>query len=257
MRRWLALIALGLALPALAGAPPPPPPAGGAETPPGYTVRPIGAGSQTIKLAGATRIHLRGDGSLRQGRPNLNGIQLESCSQIYITDIQLTNWYQAIRLNGCKGVTFERVVCSKNKQQGWLANDSSGIILRHCVGEKTAVQHSFYSGCTRGRTADILLEDSSFSNSALAEVQVNAESGTAAAQRITIRRCRITNTAFCLNLLGSQAVTIEDSTIKSVKKSLSADRPYGRSWVSQVVLTGGTTLQGRTYVGSGSSVKRQ
>ncbi len=107
------------------------------------------------------------------------------------------------------------------------------------------------------QTADILLEDSVFWNSALAEVQCNAESGSAPAQRFVIRRCKITNPSFAVNMLGAQSVVIEASQIKSDRKSISADRPYGRPWPSSIALTGGTTCVGKMYVGNGSKVVKQ
>jgi hypothetical protein len=262
MRRLAVLpfLALGLLLPpAAAGPGNGPEPAetkAGDETPPGYQVRLIGAGKDRIKLAGASRIHLKGNGGRRAGSSNLNGLQLENCSSILVSDLVFSGWYQGIRLNGCKNIEFRNVTCELNRQQGWLANNSSGITLRHCTGSRTRVQHSFYSGCNGGKTADILIEDSSFFNSALAEVQVNAESGTSAAQRITLRRVKITNPTFSLNLLGAQQVVLDGCTIKSDKKAVSADRPYGRSWVSEATCIGGTTLTGKVYVGKGSSVKR-
>lgn len=260
-RLWLLLAAAGLVATGgstRAGQPEAQPAQAGDETPPGYTVRNISAGSSPIKLSGAVKIHLKGDGSTRQGKSNLNGIQLENCSQILVTRIKLTNWYQAIRANGSKGLEFRDVVCSLNRQQGWLLNNCSAVVLRHCTGEKTRVQHSFYAGnFGGGKSFNFLLEDSSFSNSALAEVQWNAESGSAAAQDITLRRVTIDNPSFALNLLSAQNVNLENCTVKSRKKSISADRAYGRSWVTQAVLKDGTTTQGRIYVGKGSTVKKQ
>lgn len=257
----LAAAALCGAAPGRSGQPEPRPTAGDGA-PPGYTIRPIGAGTATIKLSGANRIFLRGDGSLRQGRGgSVNGIQLESCRDILVTDIQLSGWYCGVRANACSSIEFRNVLATKNRQQGWLLNNCSGAVLKGCEGSKTGgtskSQHGFYAGNWQGgKTADIVVEDSIFYGSKLAEFQVNSESASAAAKGIVLRRCKITNDTFSCNFLGA-GVTLDGCQVTSKKKALTAAQPYGRNWPSVVALKTATTITGSVQCKPPNKVVKQ
>lgn len=220
--------------------PEPPAPQAGTDTPPGYTVRNISAGTAQIKLAGASRIHLKGDGSLRSGKggnTKVNGIHMEGCSRILVSDLQLSRWYCGVKCNNSDNVEFVRVTCTRNTQQGFLYTNGKQITMRFCEGSKTGgtrtSQHGCYFGCYQnGFTRDILVEDCSFFGSVLAEFQVNSETASKVAEGVMVRRTKVNNDKFAVNLLGVKGFQFEDGQIVSKKKAMSLDHPYGRSWPS-------------------------
>jgi hypothetical protein len=256
-----------LALIVLLGQPAPPEPPAPSPSPyvveDGYTVRPISTGTATIKLSGADRIWLKGDGSRRVGKGGVssgpNGIQLEGCTRIRVSNITLTNWFQGIRANNSSDLEFLQVVCTKNTRQGFLLNNCKRVLLRQCEGSKTSgnkySQHGFYAGNYGGGNTDsVTVEDSSFFGSVLAEFQINAESASKKATNITLDRVSVTNDVFATNFLSAD-VKLVDTKITSKKKAISAARSYGRSWPTYVTKTGETRIIGNVVTSGGSTVK--